>query len=64
MVRTARLGRIAGEAAIVAAKKEKTHWGARKIRERLLHAMGISILIELVAALAATSVWLGGLALA
>src|SRR5262249_22959410 len=27
------------EAAIVAAKREKTHWGARKIRERLLRRL-------------------------
>ena len=27
------------EAAIVAAKREKPHWGARKIRERLLRRL-------------------------
>jgi Homeodomain-like domain len=27
------------EAAIVSAKREKPHWGARKIRERLLHRL-------------------------
>ena len=38
--------------------------GAWPSTKAALHAIGISILIELVAALAATSVWLGGLALA
>jgi uncharacterized protein len=38
--------------------------GAWPSTKAALHAMGISILIELVAALAATAVWLSGLALA
>jgi uncharacterized protein YqgC (DUF456 family) len=38
--------------------------GAWPSTKAALHAIGISILIELVAALAATTVWLGGLALA
>jgi len=38
--------------------------GAWPSTKAALHAIGISILIELAAALAATAVWLGGLALA
>jgi uncharacterized protein YqgC (DUF456 family) len=38
--------------------------GAWPSTKAALHAIGISILIELVAALAATAVWLGGVALA
>lgn len=38
--------------------------GAWPSTKAALHAIGISILIELVAALAAVAVWLGGLALA
>jgi uncharacterized protein len=38
--------------------------GAWPSTKEALHAIGISILIELAAALAATAVWLGGLALA
>jgi hypothetical protein len=38
--------------------------GAWPSTKAALHAIGFSILIELAAALAATAVWLGGLALA
>ena len=49
------------EAAIVAAKREKPHWGARKIRERLLrrlpHAAKVPVMSENSISMSPLTVW-------